>query len=56
MPLHEMKQVQFQEHFMLMTHDSIAHLSILLLSGGVESEWKRCSSLLSIEKTLGVQV
>ena len=38
-----------------MTQDSIGHLKtlcmhILWLSGGVESEWKHCSSLLSIEK------
>ena len=40
---------------MLMTHDSIGHLkklcvSVLWLSGGMESEWKRFSSLLSVDK------
>ena len=58
MPLHELKQVQLQDHFTLMTHDSISHLktlcmSIFLLSGSAEFEWKCCSSLLSIEKPLG---
>ena len=57
MPLHELKKVQLQEHFTPMTHDSIGHLkmlcmSVLLLSGGVESEWKRYSSSHSTEKTL----
>ena len=52
MPLNEL----LQEHIMLMTHDSIGHLkmlcmSILSLSGGIEFEWKHCSSLLSVEKT-----
>lgn len=42
---------------MLMKHDSNAHLkmlclSVLLLSGGIESEWKSCSSRLSVEKML----
>ena len=60
MPLHELQQVQL-ERFMLMTHDSIGHLktlcmSVLLLSGGIESEWKGCSSPLSIEKTLSARV
>ena len=46
MPLHELKKVQLQERFMLMTHDSTGNLktlcmSVLSLSGGVESEWKR---------------
>ena len=40
-----------------MTHDSIGHLkmlcvSVLSLSGGVESAWKRWSSPLSLEKSL----
>ena len=40
MPLHELKQVQLQERFRLMTHDSIGHLkmlcmSVLSLSGSV---------------------
>ena len=43
MPFHE---------FTLVTHDSIGHLKtlcmrVLSVSGGVESEWKHCSSLLS---------
>ena len=59
MPLHKLKKVQLQEHFL--TQDSIGHLqilclSILLPSGGIESEWKRCSSPLSTEKMLGVCV
>ena len=46
MLLHELKKVQLQVYFTLMTHDSIGPLktlcmSILSLSGGVESEWKR---------------
>ena len=44
---------------MLMTQDSIGHLktlcmNVLLLSGGMESEWKSCTSLLSVKKTLSV--
>ena len=40
-----------------MTHDSIGHLKtlctgVLSLNSGVESEWKGCSSPLSIEKML----
>ena len=59
MPLHELKQVQLKEHFMGMTNDSFGHLKmlcmiILLLSGGVESEWEYCSSLLSIGKILSI--
>ena len=54
---HELKKVQLQECFMLMIHDSIGHLktlcmSILSLGGGIEFEWKRYSSLLSIQKML----
>ena len=61
MPLHEFKQVQLQERFMLMAHDSIGHLKILCmsalsLSGGTVCEWKHCSSPLCVEKTLGLQV
>ena len=57
MSLHELKKVQLQELFKLMTHDLIGHLntpcmSVLSLSDGVESEWKCCSSLLNIEKML----
>ena len=57
MPLHELKKVQLQKCFMLMTHDSIGHLktlcmSVLLLNGGAKSEWKRYSSPLSVEKML----
>ena len=45
----------FQERFMLVTHDLIGHLktlcvNVLSLSGGVEYEWKRCRSPLSVEK------
>ena len=29
MPLHEFKKVQLQEHFMLITYDSISHLKML---------------------------
>ena len=56
MPLHELKKVQLQEHFTLMTHDSVDHLkilcvSVLSLSGGIESEWKATAHrALSIEK------
>ena len=55
MLLHELKKFQLQERFTLMTHDSVGHLkslcmSVLSLSGGMESEWKRYSSLLCIEK------
>ena len=55
------KKVQLQEHFMLMTQDSAGHLktlciSILLLSDGVESEWKHCSSTSCVEKTISVWV
>ena len=32
MPLHELKKVQIQEHFMLLTHDSIGHLKMLCMS------------------------
>ena len=46
---------------MLLTQDSMICLlqtlcmSVLLLSSGVDSEWKHCSLLLSVEKkTLGV--
>ena len=50
MLLHELKTVQLQECFTLMTLESIGHLktlcmSVLLLSSGVESEWK-CYSLV----------
>ena len=56
MLLHEMKKVQLQEGFTLMKQDSIGHLKmfckrVLLLSGGMESECKCYSSVLSIEKT-----
>ena len=55
MPHHELKQVQLQERFTLMTQDSIGHqklccMSVSLLSGGIESEWKHYSSPLSVEK------
>ena len=61
---YELKNFRLQEPFTLMTHDSIGHLktpcmSILSLSGGVESEWKLYSLSLSIEKkkkNLGVLV
>ena len=56
---HELEKVQLHKRFMLMTQDSIGHLkmlcmSVLLLGSGMEFEWKCCSSLLSIEKTLSV--
>ena len=59
MPLHMWKHVQPQKRFTHMTHDSIGRLktlymSILSLSGGVESEWKRCSSPISDDKTLSI--
>ena len=53
MLLHKLKKVQ--QCFMLMTHGSIGHLktlSVLSLSSGVEFEWKRYGSPLSIEKML----
>ena len=61
MPFRELKKVQLQERFMLMTHDVIGHLkmlciSVLLLSSCVESEWKRRSSPPCIEKMLRVGV
>ena len=51
----KVKRVQLQEPFTLMTYDSIGRLktlcmSILSLSGGVESELKRCSSPFSVKK------
>ena len=56
MTLHELKK-----SFMLMTQDSVGRLktlcvSVLSLSGGMESEWKRWSSSLSTEKTLSVRI
>ena len=59
MPGHELKKFQLQEHFMLMTQDSIGHLktlcmSVLLLRGGMESEWKSCSSSHGVEKVLNI--
>ena len=53
MPLHELKQVK---GFTRMTHDSIDHLktfcmSVLLLSGGVGSEWKCCRIVKKQNKT-----
>ena len=61
MPLSELKKVQLKELFMLMIQDSIGCLktlcmSVLSLSGGMESEWKCCSSPLSLEKTFSIQV
>ena len=56
MLLHALKKVQLQERFTLVTQDSIGHLqtlcmSVLLPSGGIESELKRYSSPLSVENT-----
>ena len=55
--LHELKKVQLQERYMLVTQDSIGHLktlciSILSLVVALESEWKCDSSSQSDEKTL----
>ena len=55
--LHELKQVQLQECFTLLTHDSIGHLktlcmSTLSLAVAFESEWKCYSSSQSNKKTL----
>ena len=49
------EKIQLQERFTLMTHDFVGHLktlymSVLSLNGGFESEWKRYSSPLSVEK------
>ena len=57
MLLHELKTVQLQERFMPMAQDSIGRLktlcmSVLSLSGGMESEWKCCNSLLSVGNRL----
>ena len=56
-PLHELKKVP--ECFTLVIHDSIGHLktlcmSVLSLSGGIESEWKCCNSPLSVVKISAV--
>ena len=47
--LHELKKVQLQERYTLVTQDSIGHLktlcmSVLSLVVALESEWKRYSS------------
>ena len=56
MLLHELKKVQLQERFTLMTHDSIGHLKMLCMSVlspavAFESEWK-CYSSLQIDKKM----
>ena len=61
MPLYDLRIVQVQEHFTLMTLDSTGHLktlclSILSLSGGMESEWKHSGSPLGLEKNATVLV
>ena len=58
--LHELKKVQLQEHFTLVTQDSIGHLKTLCMSGlslavAFESEWKRYSSSQSDKKTLAFE-
>ena len=59
--LHELKMFSFKSvSRSFMTQSSIGRLktlcmSILSLSGGVESEWKCCSSLLSIEKCVAFE-
>ena len=59
---HSMSWNKFSfKNFSCSWHDSVGHvktlcMSILLLSGCVESEWKHCSSLLTVEKTLSIQV
>ena len=54
--LHELKKVQLQERYTLVTQDSIGHLkmlcmSVLSLVVALESEWKRYSSSQSDKKT-----
>ena len=56
--IHELKQIQ--EHFTLMPHDSFGHLntlcmSVLSLSGGVESEWKRSAHRSALKKRLAFE-
>ena len=58
---HELKKVQLQERYTLVTQDSIGHLktlcmSVLSLVVALESEWKRYSSSQSDEKNASVQV
>ena len=55
--LHELKKVQLQERYTLLTQDSIGHLktlcmSVLSLVVAMESEWQRDSSSQSDKKTL----
>ena len=55
--LGELKKVQLQERYTLLTQDSIGHLktlcmSVLSLVVALESEWKRDSSSQSNKKTL----
>ena len=54
--LHELKKVLLQEHFLLVTQDSIGHLktlcmSLLSLAVAFECEWKHYSSSQSNENT-----
>ena len=58
--LHELKKVQLQERYTLVTQDSIGHLktlcmSVLSLAVAFESKWKRYSSLQSDKKMLAFE-
>ena len=58
---HELKKVQLQERYTLVTQDSIGHLktlcmSVLSLVVALESEWKRYSSSQSDKKYTSVRV
>ena len=55
-PWNPLMQLSVKERFMLMTHDSIGdrktvYMSTLLLSSGVETEWKHYSSTFNVENT-----
>ena len=58
MSIHDVEKVWLQLCSMLITrimvHLKTLSTSVLSLIGGIESEWKCCSSPLSVEKTLGV--
>ena len=58
---HELKKVQLQERYTLVTQDSIGHLktlcmTVLSLVVALESEWKRYSSSQSDKKNARVRV